>query len=65
MLQFFFRKEQYETSYIINQANLYDVVIKKKILRLSFKNLGVETISLVESKTAPMYSLTLTNHILF
>jgi len=41
------------------------VVIKKKILRLSFKILGVEPSSLVESKTAPMYSLTLRNHILF
>jgi hypothetical protein len=64
MLQFF-RKEQYEASYIISQTNLYDVVIKKKILRLSFKNLGVELISLVESKTTPMYSLTLENYVLF
>jgi len=41
------------------------VVIKKKILRLSFKNPGIEPSSLLESKTAPMYSLTLRNHMLF
>jgi hypothetical protein len=65
MLQFFFRKEPYEASYIISQTNLYDAVIKKKILCPSFQNLEVEPISLVESKTALIYSLTLRNHILF